>query len=144
MDRNGSKSTFNKESELFRAKDLDLNYLPLNSDVISYVYLLKNKSPYHKKINSLFDAVVKDIANIWKKTGISIISRKNLINRIEKLFKKYKQAKRKIHEGKDHQDDLSLLSNIFNATHCKCANFIMCECSFKTTISEAQYRFVLN
>lgn len=67
----------NDNSELFDKKDFDLNYLPRNVDVLSYIYYLKENAPYHKKFEKLYQTVANKIFIVWDKTQIPVLAHGN-------------------------------------------------------------------
>lgn len=125
-------------SEFFETHDLNLSQLPLNIDILSY---LKENSPYHTKIEHLFQAAAKKIIFIWEETRIPICENKYIKEKIGKLLTVYKKIKRNAKHGPTNEN---VLGEIFNVTHCKCMNFLSCECAFKDKINKLQYNFLIN
>lgn len=135
----------NEEKELFDVKDIDDNYLPRNSDVLGYLYYLKDREPYHTKFLDLYMKVALRLIDIWKKTQIMpILNKKNLKKRIAAIFSKYKNIKRKVRENKCNDTNLQFMNNLFNATRCSCESLVFCHCSFKQSLDSNQYSFILN
>lgn len=91
----------NEGIELFEKKDLDLNYLPLNTDILSYIYYLKDNSKYHTAFKKLHQPVADKIIGIWSKTEIPILGDKYIKKKIDNLLKFYKKCKRNIRTHKD-------------------------------------------
>lgn len=91
-----------KSKELFNKLDLDLNYLPRNIDVLSYIYYIKDSKPYRTKIESLYQTVANEVIKIWKQTQIPIVSHgnihgdKHIKKRLEKVLNAYKKIKRNV------------------------------------------------
>jgi hypothetical protein len=124
---------------------IDDNHLPRNSDVLGYLYYLKDREPYHTKFLDLYITVAEKLIDIWKKTQImSILTKKNLKKKIAAIFNKYKNIKRKVRENKCNDTYLQFMNNVFNATRCSCENLVSCHCSFKQSLDSNQYLFILN
>lgn len=143
-------SVLSEKLDLFDKNDIDDHYLPRNVDILSYIFYLKSNASYHIKFQDLYTTVANRVVGIWQKTLIPVISQetkcsKHINKKIDKVLKDYKRLKRNIRSTKASANDINFfLMKIFNITHCKCDNFEYCECSFKNSMSEFQYIFLLD
>lgn len=138
-------SILSENSELFDIKDIDVNYIPRNGDILAYIYYVKNGTPYHTKFKDLHITVAKRVIEIWKKTQIPTITEKCVKKRIAAVLNKYTSVKRKIRANKFRDNQAQLfLNNIFNITRCSCEIMVQCQCLFKQSLKENQRLFLLD
>jgi hypothetical protein len=135
-------SILSSGNELFNLKDIDVNYLPRNSDILAYIYYLKAKAPYHTKFVDLYISVANKTIDIWKKTEIATVTERHVKTRIAAILSKYKQIKRKIRGNKFNDQYLQFMNSVFNITRCSCETFVACHCSFKQGLNSDQYLFL--
>ena len=106
---------FASSTRLASAKAMPISQLPTVKDVISHINYLKNSAKRMKK-TTLAEATTVLICGIWKKTGIPIINRKSIINRVNRFIEKNRSNVKQTKKIDKKQD----CSQLFLLSKCRC------------------------
>lgn len=122
--------------------------LPTQLDVLRRLFVSFNDSFVDDKqsasLKSFCGEVAEEIASIWKKTKIPIISEKCIIQKLKRLIEDYQNAIRYHKESPSFQQFMDKTKNLFEIAHCKC-NKNACKCSQSTfRIPKSQIDFIFD
>ena len=114
---------------LQKPKKLDNNVLPLNSEVISHYFFLRNSfsdsNPgfFHKipAFGDIKEKLFKDEVALWRKSGLPIVSKQRVEAKLKELIDRYTAARKKALKRGDEKIDEVWLKNLFDLCRCKCS-----------------------
>lgn len=138
-------------NELFVPKDLNVNLLPKNVDVLAYLYYLR-ESKSRVAMKSFLPTATKKILSIWTSCNFPTVAYTKAYKKITSLLDSYKDLKIKIHKNCNTVDprdriDFCFLKQIFDISKCQCirkidpvkaATAFECICDHKNILSNNQ------
>lgn len=123
--------------------------LPTYADVMKHYLWVRNQLLWkgNKKdpsIKDISEIVSHDVARIWKKASIPVVSEQEIIRLIKKFNEKYKNIKkisksRKTAEKAKNDFFNHANSTLFDISACKCLNYEQCKCSVKIPRMERSF-----
>lgn len=131
-------------------RDLPINQLPTNEDVINYVRLLQQQSSKGKLFEkdlaeNIFKPVALRITQMWLNEGIPILTSKSVQRKVANCYKHFrllnkcnteKSSINRINQKK------TTLRKLFDIALCKCKNLRQCRCPRNNRVPSAEVDFL--
>lgn len=129
----------------YSGKDLSINCLPTNTDIIRSILFIKTGN---HSLQQTITSTAEKVKEIWEQWCLPLVNQKTIRNKVKSLFEKYtttlKSVKSKyfstIRDSFRKESDCAL----FDICSCKCDDIGQCHCPYKLKVPTKMIAFLID